>query len=128
MTEPALTLKQFLERAREGTLTALRCGKCGELAIPPKEFCPACQQRAWESVRLAGHGTISSYTVIRVAPRHHADEVPYAIAVVKLREGVSLMGRIVDIPLDTLAIGLPVRFRPLVTDAQTSVGFGPASG
>ena len=126
MTEPVVTAKQFFESAREGTLTALRCGKCGELAIPPKEFCPACQQRAWQPVTLAGDGTIASYTVIRVAPRHRVSEVPYAIAVVKLREGVSLIGRIVDIPLDTLAIGLPVRFRPLVTDAQTSVGFGPA--
>jgi uncharacterized OB-fold protein len=121
-----VTLKYFFERAREGTLTALRCGKCGELAVPPKEFCPACQQRAWEPVTLAGDGTIASYTVIRVAPTNFVGEVPYAIAVVTLREGVSLMGRVVDIPLDALAIGLPVRFRPLVHDNQTSIGFGPA--
>ena len=121
-----VTLKNFFERAREGTLTALRCTKCGELATPPKEFCPACQQRAWEPVTLAGDGTIASFTVIRVAPTRHAGEVPYAIAVVKLREGVSLIGRVVDIPLDRLTIGLPVRFRPLVTENQTSVGFGPA--
>ena len=120
-----VTLKHFFERAREGTLTALRCTKCGELAIPPKEFCAACQQRAWEPVPLAGDGTIASFTVIRVAPTRHAGEVPYAIAVVKLREGVSLMGRVIDIPLDALAIGLPVRFRPIVTENQTSVGFGP---
>ena len=126
MTEAVVTSKDFFDLARAGTLTAIRCGKCGELAIPPKEFCPACQQRAWQPVTLAGDGTIASYTVIRVAPRHHVSEVPYAIAVVTLREGVSLMGRIVDIPLDTLAIGLPVRFRPLVIETQTSVGFGPA--
>ena len=121
-----MTLKDFFERARAGTLTAIRCGKCGELAIPPKEFCAACQQRAWQPVTLAGDGTIASYTVIRVAPRHHVSDVPYAIAVVRLREGVSLIGRVVDVPLETLAIGLPVRFRPLVSDDQTSVGFGPA--
>ena len=126
MTDAPVTSSQFFARAREGTLIAIRCGKCGELAIPPKEFCPNCQQRAWESVTLTGAGTIASYTVIRVAPRHHTDEVPYAIAVVKLREGVSLMGRVVDIPFDTLEIGLPVRFRPLVSEGQTSVGFGPA--
>jgi uncharacterized OB-fold protein len=126
VTEPVITLKHFFERAREGVLTALRCGKCGELAVPPKEFCAACQQRAWEPVTLAGDGTIASYTVIRVAPTNFVGEVPYAIAVVTLREGVSLMGRVVDIPLDALAIGLPVRFRPLVHDNQTSIGFGPA--
>jgi uncharacterized OB-fold protein len=124
VSEPVVTLKNFFERAREGTLTALRC-KCGELAIPPKEFCAACHQRAWEPVTLAGDGRIASYTVIRVAPARHTDDAPYAIAVVELREGVSLMGRVVDIPLDSLVIGLPVRFRPLVTGTQTSVGFGP---
>jgi uncharacterized protein len=126
LDDTVITLKHFFERAREGTLTALRCGKCGELAVPPKEFCAACQQRAWEPVTLAGDGTIASYTVIRVAPANFVGEAPYAIAVVTLREGVSLMGRIVDIPLDALAIGLAVRFRPLIQDTQTSIGFGPA--
>jgi hypothetical protein len=46
--------------------------------------------------------------------------------VVKLKEGVSLLGRIVDIPLDRVAVGLAVRFRPIVKDGQTSIGFGPA--
>jgi uncharacterized OB-fold protein len=126
VTEPVVTLKHFFEQARSGTLTALRCTKCSQLALPPKEFCPGCRERAWEPVPLAGDGTIASYTVIRVAPRQHVGEVPYAIAVVALREGVSVMGRIVDIPLDALAIGLPVRFRPLLTETQTSIGFGPA--
>jgi uncharacterized OB-fold protein len=76
-------------------------------------------------VPLAGDGTIASFTVIRVAPRAHAADVPYAVAVVRLKEGVSILGRIVDIPLDKLAVGLPVRFRPLVTNDQASVGFGP---
>ena len=75
---------------------------------------------------LSGEGEIASFTVIRVAPRAHAAEAPYAIAAVRLKEGVSLLGRVVEIPLEKLAVGLPVRFRPLVTKDQTSVGFGPA--
>ncbi len=126
MTEPVITLKGFFERAREGRLTGIRCARCGELALPPREFCPACHERAWEPVQLSGDGTIASYTVIRVAPTRHAAEAPYAVAVVKLTEGVSLFGRIVDIPLDRLAVGLPVRFRPIVKDGQTAVAFGPA--
>lgn len=126
MTDTVITLRDFFQRAREGQLTGIRCGRCGELAIPPKEFCPACHQRAWEAVPLSGDGTIASYTVIRVAPASHAAEAPYAVAVVKLKEGVALFGRIVDIPLDRLSVGLPVRFRPIVRDDQTAVGFGPA--
>ena len=126
MTEPVITLRHFFARARAGELTRVRCGKCSALAIPPKALCPECGERAWAPVPLAGAGTIASYTVIRVAPRGHAADVPYAIAVVKLNEGVSLLGRVVDIPFEKLAIGLPVRFRPLVKGAETSVGFGPA--
>jgi hypothetical protein len=126
VTEPAVTLHGFFERARKGELTAIRCERCGVLAVPPKELCPECGARTWTTVPLAGDGTIASYTVIRVAPRGHADETPYAIAAVRLREGVSLLGRVVDIPLDALAVGLPVRFRPLTLKDQSVVGFGPA--
>ena len=126
MTEPVITLKHFFERARDGALTGIRCGKCGELAIPPKEFCPACGEHAWEPVRLSGEGAIASYTVIRVAPARHAADAPYAVVVVRLKEGVSLLGRAVDVPLETLAVGLPVRFRPLSRNGQTTLGFGPA--
>ena len=61
-----VTLKAFFEEARAGRLTGIRCARCGEIAIPPKEFCPACQERAWEPVPLDGHGMIVSFTVIRI--------------------------------------------------------------
>jgi uncharacterized protein len=77
-------------------------------------------------VPLVGGGTVVSFTVIRVAPRGRAGEVPYAVAVVKLDEGVSLLGRVVDIPFEALKAGLPVRFRPVQIDTQTVIGFGPA--
>jgi uncharacterized OB-fold protein len=126
VTEQVINLKSFFEEARAGRLTGIRCGRCGELAIPPKEYCTSCQQRDWQPVLLAGTGTVVSFTVIRVAPRGRGGEVPYAIAVVKLQEGVSLLGRVVDIPFEALRAGLPVRFRPLQIEGQTLVGFGPA--
>jgi uncharacterized protein len=126
VTERVINLKSFFEEARAGRLTGIRCGRCGALSIPPKEFCESCGQRDWQPVPLGGAGTIVSHTVIRVAPRGRGGEVPYAVAVVRLDEGVSLLGRVVDIPLDALKAGLPVRFRPLEIGGQTLVGFGPA--
>ena len=125
MTEQVINLKSFFEEARAGRLTGIRCGGCGELAIPPKEYCASCQQRDWHSVPLSGAGTIVSFTVIRVAPRGRGGEVPYAVAVVKLDEGVSLLGRVVDIPFDALEAGRRVRFRPLQVAELTLIGFGP---
>ena len=127
MTEPSITARVFFEKARGGQLTAIRCGACGELAMPPKELCPSCHAHQWQPVALAGDGTIASFTVIRVAPRAHAADVPYAVAVVRLKEGVSILGRLLDIPFEKLTVGLPVRFRPIIAkDLTTSVGFGPA--
>ena len=126
MTESPITLDRFFEQARAGTLTGIRCAACGALAVPPKVLCPECGARRWEPVPLSGDGTIASYTIIRVAPRGHVDETPYTIAAVRLREGVSLLGRVVDVPLDALAIGLPVRFRPILVKDRPAIGFGPA--
>lgn len=126
MTERVITLKGFFEEAREGRLSAIRCGSCGELAIPPKELCPSCHERRWELVPLHGTGSVVSFTVIRIPPRGRLAEAPYAVAVVKLDEGVSLLGRIVDIPLDALTAGLSVRFRPLLLGEQVIISFGPA--
>ena len=126
MTERVITLKGFFEEAREGRLSAIRCGSCGELAIPPKELCPSCHERRWELVPLHGTGSVVSFTVIRIPPRGRLAEAPYAVAVVKLDEGVSLLGRIVDIPLDALTAGLSVRFLPLLLGDQVIISFGPA--
>ena len=126
MTERVITLKGFFEEAREGRLSGIRCGSCGELAIPPKELCPSCHERRWELVPLHGTGSVVSFTVIRIPPRGRLAEAPYAVAVVKLDEGVSLLGRIVDIPLDALTAGLSVRFRPLLLGDQVIISFGPA--
>jgi len=44
---------------------------------------------------------------------------------VKLREGVSLLGRLVGIPLDKVSVGLLVRFRRSSSGTRTASGFGP---
>ena len=124
MSDAAPTLKRFFERAREGSLTGIRCRQCADVAIPPKEFCAACGARSWEPIALSGEGTLASYTIIRVAPARHIADAPYAVGVVRLKEGASIFGRIVDVPFEKLAIGLPLRFRPLVVDGQAAVGFG----
>jgi uncharacterized OB-fold protein len=125
VTERVITLQNFFEEVRAGRLTGIRCSGCGLLALPPKTLCPTCQKRQWEPVPLAGTGTVTSFTVIRIPPRGRAAEAPYAVAMVRLEEGVNLLGRVVDIPFDALGTGLPVRFRPLLAENQTSIGFGP---
>lgn len=125
MTDAPITVQTFFEQARAGKLIGIKCGGCGALAIPPRELCPECGRRQWSPVPLSGDGEVASFTVIRIAPRGHAGDAPYAIAAVRLVEGVSVLGRVVDIPFDELAIGRKVRFRPLRIHEHTALGFGP---
>ncbi|MBI3456218.1 MAG: Zn-ribbon domain-containing OB-fold protein [Candidatus Rokubacteria bacterium] len=109
---PALTLKEFFDGVRAGQLVVQRCAACGELAVPPRVLCSACHGREWERVSLRGEGEVVSFTVIRVPPGRFAGQAPYAIAVVRLPEGVSLLGRVSGIAPDALRVGLSVRFVP----------------
>jgi uncharacterized OB-fold protein len=124
---PVINLESFFEHVRRGVLTAIRCLGCGELAMPPQDYCRACRQRAWAPVSLGGDGTITNFTVRDGPAGPGAAPTASAVALVRLNEGVSLLGRLVDIPVEHIRVGMPVRFQPVVEGDQTTVGFGPAS-
>ena len=111
-TAGPLTLREFFDGVRAGRLVVQRCGSCGELAVPPRALCSGCEGSAWERAILAGDGEVVSYTVIRVPPGRLAAEAPYAVLVVRMAEGVSLLGRLTGTPVEAARIGLPVRFTP----------------
>ena len=105
-----MTTGEFFALVREGRLVVQRCAACGSLAVPPKVVCPSCEATRWERAPLAGDGEIASFTVIRVAPAQYAADAPYVIAVVRMTEGVSLLGRLTGVPVDGARVGMPVRF------------------
>lgn len=98
--------------AREGMLKIKQCKTCGKPHFYPRALCPHCLGDT-EWVQAKGTGTIYSVSVTRkVGP------VPYAIAYVRLDEGVTMLTNIVDCDLDTLKIGdrVKVCFKPTEGD------------
>jgi uncharacterized OB-fold protein len=106
----ALTIREFFDGVREGRLVVQQCEACRALAVPPKAVCPECEAQSWRRVPLAGEGEVASFTVIRVAPARLAPEAPYVVAVVRMREGVNLLGRLAGLDVDRVTVGLPVAF------------------
>ena len=98
----------YLAAARDGVLKLRRCTACSRTHWYPRPVCPYCQGDT-EWVDAAGSGTIYSLSVTR-----RAGPVAYALAYVRLDEGVTLLTNIVDCDLDTLAIGqrVTVCFKP----------------
>lgn len=98
----------YFAAARDGVLKLRRCKACGEPHWYPRPICPFCQGDT-EWVQAKGTGEIYSVSVTR-----RAGPVPYALAYVRLDEGVTMMTNIVDCDLDTVRIGQRVKvcFKP----------------
>jgi uncharacterized OB-fold protein len=109
-TGAGLSAHEFFAAVRAGRLVVQRCADCGALAVPPKAVCPACEGQRWEPAGLAGTGEVASFTVIRVAPAQFVADAPYVVAVVRMAEGVSLLGRVAGIPPESARIGMAVEF------------------
>ncbi|GAA3523024.1 hypothetical protein GCM10022222_01190 [Amycolatopsis ultiminotia] len=78
-----------------GELVVQKCTECARLNMYPRYACPFCQSEELGWQKVSGKGVLLSFTVSRIgAPLGFGDELPYALAVVKLEEGVQLLGRL----------------------------------
>jgi uncharacterized OB-fold protein len=96
----------------EGRLELPRCGACTLVIAYPRARCPRCHagDLTWE--RMAGTGSVYSFTVVhRPSELALARDVPYVVALVDLDEGARLMTNIVGCAPDRVRIGMPVRVR-----------------
>jgi uncharacterized OB-fold protein len=120
MTTPSRYWREIPQRYR---LEANRCKSCKTVFFPPRLICPQCKKRDLEETRLVEKGEVISYTIIRVPPQQFVDQAPYAVGIVKLDDGVNLMGQIVDCDFEDLKIGMRVRieFRKIFNEGKSGI-------
>ena len=108
LPQPTPETQHFWDGAKQGELRLQRCADCGHVYFPPRPLCPACSSRNVEVFVASGKGKLLSY-VINHRP-HPSFESPYAIALVELDEGPTLMSNIVDCPQtpDALVLDMPL--------------------
>jgi uncharacterized OB-fold protein len=115
----------FWAALREHRVELQRCTACGRHRFPPMPSCPWCASTNWEVVASAGEGTVYSWvTVHRAFEPAWADQVPYTIAVVELRERCRLLGR-VDAESGAVEAGLAVGPRFVDHAGWTELRFAP---
>ena len=106
--------EQFLN---EKKIMAARCKKCGALALPPRPICVSCFGSALEWVQLKGDGNLAAFTGISIAPPAMAKEGfgrnnPYVVGVVRLKEGVGAVARILGVDAkkpEEIKVGMPLK-------------------
>ncbi|GLH77157.1 MULTISPECIES: Zn-ribbon domain-containing OB-fold protein [unclassified Bradyrhizobium] len=98
----------FFAATAVGAFRVKVCVSCRKPHWYPRPLCPYCLgDTEWSDV--TGKGEIYSVSVTR-----RAGPTPYAIAYVRLDEGITMLSNIVDCNLDSLRIGQRVRvvFKP----------------
>jgi len=103
------TSKNYADYLVEGKIRGSKCAKCGALHLPPRPVCPGCggSEMTWEDV--SGDGVIRAFTVVHVPLSTMVGRSPYAVAVVKLDDGPSVPGLVLEVDDgDTLSVGARV--------------------
>lgn len=115
MTAPATAapVREGLFSVDPPALLGARCRACGALRFPVAAFCAGCQGDDLETIRLATEGELYVFSVIHAAPPGYAGEVPYAVGIVELSDGLRVTSTILAEELEDLAIGDRVSFELL---------------
>jgi uncharacterized protein len=110
LPQPTPETRHFWDGCRQHELRLQRCGACGRCYFPPRPFCPTCSSRDVQVFAASGRAILWSY-VINHRPRPDMGREPYAIAVVKLEEGPTMMTNITGCPQtpEALQLDMPLR-------------------
>jgi uncharacterized OB-fold protein len=109
-----------------GELRFQRCTACREWRHPPRARCRACASEDWQWEQSSGRGRLFSWATVH-QPVHPAfANVPYAVLVVEMDEGVRMIGSLGGLGPAALVLDLPmVATFDTVDESLTLVRFVP---
>ncbi len=117
MATESFTQADFTGWLAEHKLMGARCQSCGALYAEARPMCPDCfgDDMAWE--QLSGHGKLSAFTIVYIAPTAmieagYGRDNPYVTGIVALDEGPSISGQVIGLDVRDaaqVAVGMPLR-------------------
>jgi len=117
----------FWDGCKDKKLLYQKCKDCGHIIFFPKMLCSGCMGHNLEWKESQGRGKIHTFTVTYdAAPPEFMASVPFALAVINLDEGFTMLSNIVHCDYNKLACDMPVEvvFDP-VTPEITLPKFRP---
>lgn len=88
-------VKEFHEGLADGKLLIQVCNACKSKMLYPRHRCISCHSDDLGWTEASGKGKLHTYTIVRaIPPTGFEDELPYGLGIVKLEEGVQLLGRL----------------------------------
>ena len=88
----------------EGRLMIPACASCGRNFFFPRRWCPHCWSPEIGWAAATGRGTVYSACMVNIPfDGRSAEEVPYAVALIDLDEGIRIPGRLHPSNMDATA-------------------------
>lgn len=132
---PDFDTETFWSGCDAGELLLQKCQQCETFRWPPGPSCPHCGSAESLWIPSEGTGRVYSWVVVRVPLLPSlSDQLPYAVGLVELSEGVRIVSTISNCDVDQIVAGMDVScvfgestgaqriftFVPISTDAPPS--------
>lgn len=104
--------KFFVALRDKGQLLGSPCESCGEIYVPPKQYCEKCMAELAESdwVKVGPEGTLESWTVLHVGLDGQRLAEPELVGLIRLDGATTaIVHRLGGVKPGELAVGIRVR-------------------
>ncbi len=110
LPQPTPETQVFWDKAKDQELWLPRCTACDTVFFYPRASCPQCGSDRVEWFRASGRGVVESFIINSIPAPGYEGLAPYAIAFIRLDEGVRLTSNLLDVEQspDAISVGLPV--------------------
>jgi uncharacterized OB-fold protein len=110
MHETSIEALPYWEGVAQKKLLLQRCASCNAIRHYPRPMCPHCHSMASKWEPASGVGTVYSWTIThQTGLPGFSDRVPYTLVTVDLAEGVRMLAPLLDVSMEDLRTGLPVK-------------------
>ncbi|ARD46135.1 OB-fold domain-containing protein [Colwellia sp. PAMC 21821] len=116
----------FWQALKENQLKIQQCNSCDGWVFFPRNHCSHCLAHDLEWKQVSGEGILYSYTLTRIPTMpEFADEMPQALAVVELAQGVRINTTLIDVAEQDIKVGMAVKpvFDKVSSDGETLLRF-----
>jgi len=117
----SVSISYWRRRDRYYRLLGNKCSRCNSEYFPPVYVCRRCGSESLEDVEMPNTGEIVTYTVLREVMKGFEEQQPIILGIIRLDNGVKILGQIVDTPPDAIKTGSRVKmvFRKIKEEDKT---------
>jgi uncharacterized OB-fold protein len=116
-----MAIQYWRNRDRYYRLIGVQCSGCGKEYFPPVYKCRACGSDELFDKEMPKEGKIITFTKLYETLPGFEAQAPLFLALVELKNGVRVLGQVVDSSDDRVRVGSQVRavFRRIKTDGES---------